>query len=267
MDLAEVKERQRRVWGLGDYSSLSRLLRPAAERLCEACGVTERDQVLDAAAGDGNFALEAAARGARVVASDLSPRMVERGRGRTRSKKREVEWVEADVEDLPFEDARFDCAGSVFGAMLAPRPEVAASELFRVVRAGGVLGMTAWSPDSFLVALFEIGRRYQPAPVGGPGLEEWGDEETARARLARHADSIELERKSLRWEFDSLEDFERLDDNAPTSAALRRVLPPERFQAMRAEQRQVVREWAGGDRQFAIDAAYLQIVAKKRETS
>jgi SAM-dependent methyltransferase len=269
VDPAEVKQRQRRIWGLGDYSHFSRLLRPAAETLCEACEVSEGHQVLDAAAGDGNFALAAAARGARVVASDLSPGMVERGRGRSRSERREIDWVEADVEELPFEDARFDRAGSVFGAMLAPQPEVAAAELFRVIRPGGLLGMTAWTPDSFVVGLFQIGRRYQPAqaPPRGGASEEWGDEETACARLSPHADSVELERLSIRWELDSLEAFERMDDSAPNTAALRRALPPERFEAMREEQRALVRDWAGGDGPIAIEAAYLQIVARKRESS
>ena len=267
MDPAEVKQRHRRIWGLGDYAQLSRLLRPAAERLCEACGVSERDEVLDAAAGDGNFALAAAARGARVVASDIAPGMVERGRGRSRSEKREVDWVEADVEDLPFEDARFDRVGSVFGAMIAPRPEVAASELFRVARPGALVGMTAWTPDSFLVGLFDISRRYQPGPAADHSPEEWGDEATARARLEAHADSIELERLSISYEVESMEDFERLDDSAPTTAALRRALEPERFQALREEQRAYVREAAGGDGPISIDAAYLQIVARKPEGS
>ena len=267
MDPSEVKDRQRRVWGLGDYSRLSRLLRPAAERLCAACEVTEGDQVLDAAAGDGNFALAAAARGARAVASDLSPRMVERGRGRSHSEKREVEWLEADVEDLPFEDARFDCVGSVFGAMIAPRPEVAAGELFRAVRPGGRVGMTAWTPDSFAVELFEVARRYQPEATAEHTPEEWGEEDIARDRLAPHADEIEVERLAIPWELDSVEAFETMDDTAPPVVALRRALPPDRFEAMRKEQRELIRERAGGDGPVAIDAAYLHIVARKRESS
>ena len=264
MDPSEVKDRQRRVWGLGDYSQLSRLLRPAAERLCDACGVSEGHQVLDAAAGDGNFALAAAARGARVVASDLSPGMVERGRGRSHSQKREIEWLEADVEDLPFEDARFDRVGSVFGAMIAPRPEVTAGELFRVLRPGGVVGMTAWTPDSFAVELFEVSRRYQPAPPAEHAPEEWGEEEIARNRLGGHADEIEVERLTITWELDSLEAFETMDDTAPPIVALRRALPPDRFQAMREEQRELIRERAGGDGPISIDATYLQIIARKR---
>src|SRR5215210_254249 len=144
VDVAQIKERQRAVWGAGDYRELSRMLEPVAIALCGSCAVSARQGVLDVAAGDGNFAVAAAREGAAVVASDLSPGMVERGRARTRAEGYEVEWHVADVEELPFEDGRFDCVGSVFGAMIAPRPELAAGELFRVVRPGGTVGMTAW---------------------------------------------------------------------------------------------------------------------------
>src|SRR3954454_23817850 len=150
------------AWGLGEYSPLSRLLRPAAEAACDAAAVSAGQEVLDVAAGDGNFALLAAQEGATVVASDLSPGMVERGRTRSEAEDYAIEWVEADAEELPFEDGRFDCVGSVFGAMIAPQPRRVAEELFRVTRPGGTVGMTAWTPDSAAVKLFSIGRRYQP---------------------------------------------------------------------------------------------------------
>ena len=151
MDLGQYKERQAQAWGLGDYSKLSRVLEPAATALCDACAVSAGQEVLDLAAGDGNFALACAREGASVVASDLAPAMVERGARRTGEEGYDVEWVRADVEDLPFEDSRFDCVGSVFGAVFAPRPEVMARELFRVVRPGNTVGLTAWTPGSFTV--------------------------------------------------------------------------------------------------------------------
>src|SRR3954463_464761 len=171
------------MWGLGDYTELSEALRPAAEALADACAVSAGQEVLDVAAGDGNFATACARGGASVVASDLSPGMIERGRARSEREGYEIEWVEADAESLPFEDGRFDCAGSVFGAMIAPRPRQVAEELFRVVRPGGTVGMTAWTPDSAAVELFSMGRRSQPAPPELPKLEEWGDEDTVRERF------------------------------------------------------------------------------------
>ena len=80
--------------------------------------------MLDVGAGTGNLALLAAEEGASVVASDLTPEMVEKGRARTEAEGVDVEWVVADAEELPFEDERFECVASVFGAIFAPRPEV-----------------------------------------------------------------------------------------------------------------------------------------------
>ena len=102
MDIAQFKERQAEAWGLGDYSSLSRVLEPAARELCDACAVSAGQEVLDVAAGDGNFALACASEGASVVASDLAPAMVEAGRARTDAEGYDVEWVLADAEELPF---------------------------------------------------------------------------------------------------------------------------------------------------------------------
>ena len=140
-DLDGLKERAREVWGLGDYHQVAQLTLPAARALVDACAISAGQEVLDVAAGDGNLALLAAEEGASVVASDISPGQVERGRARTAAEGVDVEWVEADVEELPFEDGRFDCCASVFGAMFAPRPEVAAAEMFRVVRPGGTVGL------------------------------------------------------------------------------------------------------------------------------
>ena len=144
MDVDAIKERNRQIWGLGDYAALSEALRPAAEALADACAVSAGQEVLDVAAGDGNFAIACAREGASVVASDLSPGMVERGRARSEAEGYDIEWAEADAEDLPFEDGRFDCVGSVFGAMMAPRPRVVAEELFRVVRPGGTVALYVW---------------------------------------------------------------------------------------------------------------------------
>ena len=262
MDVAKVKERQSIAWGMGDYSPISRMLRPAAEALCAACAVSAGQEVLDVAAGDGNFALAAAREGASVIASDLSPGMVERGRARAEAEDYPIEWVEADAEDLPFEDGRFDCVASVFGAMIAPRPRQVAEQLFRVVRPGGTVGMTAWTPQSASVELFSIGRKYQPTPPDMPKMEEWGDEDTVRERFDGLAGRLDVERRTLPWEAPSMEAFEEEMGKNPMAAAAREVLSEEDLAAMRAEQRELVSRWSGGG-PVSIEVEYLQIVARK----
>lgn len=266
MDIDAIKERHRAIWALGDYSLLSVQLQPAARELCDACAVSAGQEALDVAAGDGNFALACAAEGASVVASDLSPAMVERGRARSEREGFEIEWLEADAEDLPFEDARFDCAASVFGAMIAPRPEVVASELFRVVRAGNTVGMTAWTPGSFSAELFAVARRYLPSPPGMPVSEQWGHEETVHERFDPLASHVECERRTLQWSAPSADAMEQiLRDGAPTSVAASRSLPAEEFEAMLREQIELVERWNGADDgSVEIEAEYLLTVARKR---
>jgi SAM-dependent methyltransferase len=264
VDVEEIKGRQKVVWGLGDYTLLSEQLRPAAVALCEACAVSAGQEVLDVAAGDGNFALAAAREGASVVASDISPGMVERGRARARAEGYDIEWVEADAEDLPLDDERFDCVGSVFGAMIAPRPGVVAGELMRVVRPGGTVGMTAWRNDAFVPQLGQIASRYTPRPADQPLPEEWADEQTARSRFEGLAARVDFEIGTLVWERKSPEAFlADLEESSPPIVAAKQALPPERFEAMAAEVLELVRR-LGGDGPAVLENNYALIVARKR---
>ena len=266
VDPEAVKQRQRHTWGLGDYSVMSRQLEPAAVELCDACAVSAGQEVLDVAAGNGNFALACAREGASVVASDLVPRMVELGRARTEAEGYDVEWVEADAEALPFEDGRFDCAGSVFGAFLAPQPEVAAGELFRVVRPGNTVGLAVWAADSAFVQLFALARRFQPPPAGLSLPEEWGDEATARERLDGLAARVEIERRTLAWTADSPEALEGdLASSAPSYASAREALSEEDFGELRQGTLELLRELnVADDGSALVEAEYLVIVARKR---
>jgi SAM-dependent methyltransferase len=266
VDVEAVKQRQAMVWGQGDYSVLSHQLAPAADVLCDTCAVSAGQEVLDVGAGDGNFALVCAREGARVVASDLAPAMVELGRARSQAEGYDIEWVEADAEALPFEDGRFDCVGSVFGAFIAPRPEVAARELLRVVRPGGVVGLTSWTPDGLMSQLFEIGRRFAPIDPDLIPSERWGDEATARERLEPVAASVEFERHALRWTADSPQAFaEEFRASAPTMAAARKGLPADRFEELSRLQADLIERWNGAsDGSLLLEPEYVVIVARKR---
>ena len=265
MDIEQIKQQSRAGWSMGEYRELSQVLRPAAEALCEACAVSAGQEVLDVAAGDGNFAIACAHEGASVVASDLAPGMVEKGNARTRAEGYEIEWLEADVEQLPFEDARFDCVGSVFGAMIAPRPRVAAEEMFRVVRPGNTVGMTAWMPKGPTYEMFSLMRSYTEPPPELPQPEQWSQEELVRERFEGLARSIEMQRRTLPWSAGSPEDFvERMERDAPMHVAAKERLPRERYARLREDLIGLARDWAGGDGPFAVEAQYVLIVARRR---
>lgn len=265
MDLDKIKEHARIGWGMGEYSGLSEVLRPAAHALSDACAVSAGQEVLDVAAGDGNFAVACADEGAGVVASDIAPRMVEQGRARTEAEGHEIEWVEADAEDLPFDDARFDCVGSVFGAMIAPRPRVVAEEMFRVVRPGNTVGMTVWLPEGPTYEMFLVTRSYSEPAADVPRLEEWSKEDVVRERFDGLANSIEMERRTLPWAASSPEAFvDDMERHAPMQASAKANMPADEYGRLREELVDLARGWAGGDGPIAMDAPYVLIVARRR---
>ncbi len=162
--IARIKFGARWLWAQGDYPRLAELLEPEAIRLARRC-VRPDARVLDVGAGNGNFALEAARLGARVTATDFTPHMVDLGRKRSQLEGHEIVWAEGDAEALPFPDASFDLVASVFGAMFAPRPELVASELFRVVGPGGTVAMANYGMGGFLGRLSTVIAAYSTTPA------------------------------------------------------------------------------------------------------
>jgi 2-polyprenyl-3-methyl-5-hydroxy-6-metoxy-1,4-benzoquinol methylase len=146
----------RAMWALGDYHRFAKQtvwgLGPV---LVEACGVFAGQRVLDVAAGSGNVAIRAAEAGAAVVASDLTPENLEAGRREARARGVELEWVEANAEALPFGDGEFDVVTSALGAIFAPDQRAVASEMLRVCRPGGTIGMINFIPDGVAKEFFE----------------------------------------------------------------------------------------------------------------
>lgn len=114
-------------------------------------GLKAGERFLDVAAGPGGLALPAARLGARVVATDWSPAMVERFQARAREEGLDdAEGRVMDAHALEFEDDSFDVTGSEFGVMLVPDQAVALREMVRVTRPGGRVVVIAYdSPDRF----------------------------------------------------------------------------------------------------------------------
>jgi SAM-dependent methyltransferase len=265
-DFADLKARASQVWGLGEYAKIAALLMDAARSLVDACAISAGQEVLDVAAGSGNLALLAAEEGADVVASDIAPGQVEVGRARTDAAGVDVEWLVADAEDLPFEDDRFDCAASVFGVFLAPRPDVVAAELFRVVKPGGTVGMASWGHYGFQAEMFDMMGRYAPPlPEGVPQPRDWGMEEIAERRLGPHASSLRMERRTLQWEFASWDEMWATFAAAGPGAAARATLPAETLAEAESASREIVDRWnQAGDGRIVVEPEYLEIVARKR---
>jgi SAM-dependent methyltransferase len=156
-------------------------------------------RVLDVAAGTGNASIPAAQQGASVTASDLTPELLEAGRSRAEAEGLALEWVEADAEHLPFDDESFDVVMSSIGAMFAPHHQEVASELVRVCRPGGTIGMLNWTPEGMIGALFKtMGPFAPPPPPGAQPPPLWGSEEHLKNLFGDRVEFGTLDRDVLK---------------------------------------------------------------------
>jgi len=264
IDFGPMKEMTKAIWSLGDYSPIAKLLEGAAREVVDACGVSAGHHVLDVAAGTGNCAIAAARKGAHVVASDLTPALVEIGRARTDDEGLDVEWFDADVEELPFQDDRFDFVTSVFGAIFAPRQGVAASEMLRVLRPGGSVGMANWTPESFSRQMNDVFSKYTPPPpIDLPSPFAWGEEQAVHA-LFEGATSIKLDRRALEFKFESFDAMRFAFESHGGAVMAKQTLPPDVYESSGREFEALVRELnEGTGGSILIRNEYLLVKAQK----
>ncbi|WP_313198458.1 class I SAM-dependent methyltransferase [Rhizobium sp.] len=173
-DFNAVKARQQGAWASGNYAVVGTTLQIVGERLCEALDLRAGETVLDVAAGNGNATLAAARRWCIVSSTDYVPTLLEQGRRRAEAEGLSVNFQTADAEALPFADNHFDVVLSTFGVMFTPNQEKAASELLRVCRKGGRIGLANWTPDSFIGQVFKTIGRHVPPPAGLRPPSLWG---------------------------------------------------------------------------------------------
>jgi len=244
-------------------------LTPLGPRLVEAAGIGPGQRVLDVAAGTGNAAIPAAQAGADVVASDLTPELFDAGRTRAEAEGVELEWVEADAHDLPFEDESFDVVISSIGVMFAPFHQKAADELVRVCRPGGKIGLLSWTPEGMIGALFRtMGQFMPPPPEGAQPPPLWGGEKHLRGLLG---DRVELE--TIEKGILEVTAFERPDDYGehfkqrygPTIAARANAEKESRTDEFDQALSDFCAEWnQGSEEQARFGMEYLLTVGRKR---
>ena len=195
-----LKAQHRAMWALGDYPSVaSHVIPELGSVLVEECGVRRGDRVLDIAAGSGNAAIPAALAGADVVASDLTPELLEIGRHLAAVRGAHLEWREADAEALPFADGEFDTVMSCVGIMFAPHHRPAAEEMLRVCRAGGTIGLINWTPQGFVGQLFATMKPYaSPPPPGAQPPPLGGEEEHVHELLGDAVTDVDARRQTVR---------------------------------------------------------------------
>ncbi|WP_066298078.1 class I SAM-dependent methyltransferase [Arthrobacter luteolus] len=193
-----LKERHRKLWALGNYGAVAGEVIPGlGAALVEEAGIGPGDYVLDVAAGTGNAAIPAAKAGASVVAVDLTPELLQAGKDASGGRM-DLEWVEGDAENLPFEDGVFDAVISCVGVMFAPNHVKSAAELSRVCKPGGTVALLNWTPEGFIGEMFGIMRDYQPTPPPGASSPPmWGSEDYIGALLDGLVDGVATQRATV----------------------------------------------------------------------
>lgn len=201
VDFAAVKSRQQAAWATGNYAVVGTTLQIVGESLCESLDLRSGAQVLDVAAGNGNATLAAARRWCDVTSTDYVSSLLESGKARAAAEGHSVQFQEADAENLPFHDASFDVVISTFGVMFTPNQEKAASELARVCKPGGKIGLANWTPASFIGQVFKtIGKYIPPAPgMRSPAL--WGTQERLEQLFGKTALHIRASSREFNFRY------------------------------------------------------------------
>jgi SAM-dependent methyltransferase len=266
----DLKAKHRAMWALGDYPRLADdIVTDLGPILVRACGIRPGDRVLDVAAGSGNAAIPAAQAGASVVASDLTPELLEAGQRAAARRGAELEWRQADAEGLPFADGEFDTVLSCLGVMFAPHHQSSADELIRVCRPGGTIGLLNWTPEGFIGQMFAVMKPYAPSPPPGaqpPPL--WGREDHVRSLLGDRVTDVRATRQTVRVSlFRRPEDFRDYFKAryGPTIAVYRGLADdPQRAAALDAELAELARRHDRGIGQTVMEWEYLLFTARKR---
>jgi len=263
-DLKAVTQVQQQTWSKGDFAMVANIVYNASENLAEALEIVPDERVLDVACGSGNGVIAAARRSwGGAVGADYVPSLLERGRERAAAERLEIEFVEADAQDLPFEDASFDVAMSIFGAMFAPDQEQAAAELLRVVKPGGRIGMANWTPGGSVGKMFKTISKHAPPP---PGLDSpllWGTEERLRGLFGDGISELRAESRISRQPFRSADHYIEFFRTyfGPTQMAYERV-GSEGEQALTEDLHAFLEaENTAGERALVLEAEYLEVIA------
>jgi ubiquinone/menaquinone biosynthesis C-methylase UbiE len=227
INFAKITNNQKHTWSKGDFNEIARQNVVMAEALCAATDPHPGQNVLDVACGSGTAALVAARRYCTVTGIDYVPELIDRARKRAEACGLPVNFQVEDAQKLPFPDNSFDVVLSVYGVQFAPDHVKAASELLRVCKPGGKIGLASPIPDGWSGDFFSTHAKYVPPPPEVNPPLRWGTENGLNELLGKGAQSIQNEKKKAlqyylttdhavqifsTWFGPTLRAFEKIDD-------------------------------------------------------
>ena len=260
-----IKLRQQVTWATGNYAVVGTTLQIVGEQLCESLDLRAGSHVLDVAAGNGNVTLAAARRFCSVVSTDYVTPLLEAGQARAQAEGLQVHFEHADAENLPYADGQFDAVVSTFGVMFTANHARAASEMLRVCRPGGKIGLANWTPDSFIGDLFKLIGRHAPPPAEMPSPALWGTPEYLASLFGQGVRRVRTERRQFTFRYRSpahwIEVFRAYYGPIRKAYA---SLGADAQQKLTAElSRLIAAHNRSGDDTLVLPSAYLELVAER----
>ncbi len=265
-ELDAIKARQQATWASGDFGIIGTTLQIVGESLCEAVDLRAGSKVLDVAAGNGNASLAAARRWCDVTSTDYVPALLDDGRRRAEADRLSIQFQVADAEALPFADGSFDVVLSSFGVMFAPNHVRTASELVRVCRHGGRIGLANWTPRGFIGRLFGVVGRHVPPPPALTPPSRWGMEEHLDHLFHPSTSAIHTTRRDFVFRYRSAEHWIDVFRRwyGPVHKAFA-SLPPEGAVRLEQDLVNLIREFnTSGDQTMVVPAEYLEVVIARK---
>jgi ubiquinone/menaquinone biosynthesis C-methylase UbiE len=265
-DLTALKTRQQAAWSSGNYAVVGTTLQIVGEQLCEALDLKAGSKVLDVAAGNGNVSLAAARRWCRVTSTDYVPALLQNGRARAEAEGHPIEFMEADAEALPFDDSDFDAVVSTFGVMFTPNQDRAASELVRVCKPQGRIGLANWTPEGFIGQVFKTLGKYLPPPSGARSPALWGTRARLDEMFGSAAREIKAEARHFNFRYRSPKHFLDVFETyyGPINRAFATLDPPRQTELRNDLHALIVRTNRATDGSMVVPSEYLEVVIIKR---
>jgi ubiquinone/menaquinone biosynthesis C-methylase UbiE len=265
-DFSAIKQKQQATWGSGDFAVIGTTLQIVGELLAEAVDVCAGEKVIDIAAGNGNATLAAARRFAIVTSTDYVPALLEKGARRAHAEGLNVKFEVADAEALPYPDGEFDVALSTFGIMFTPDHRRSASEMLRVIKSGGRIGLANWTPEGFIGKLFKLVGKYVPPPAGLQPPALWGTEPHIVELFGAQAADISCTRKTFNFRYESADHWIQVfrDYYGPTLKAFG-ALDAAGQKSLQDDITALLNEMnVAGTRALVVPGEYLEVVIRKR---